>query len=82
MLGAEVDWVRNVKAAGGHATLRHGRREELCLEEIPADRRAPIPHRVRERGRALSGVPSDSAGSTLRTRLVGYPTEPHAAIPS
>jgi hypothetical protein len=42
MLGAEVDWVRNVKAAGGHVVLRHGRREKVCLEEIPAERRAPL----------------------------------------
>jgi hypothetical protein len=42
MLGAEVDWVRNVKAAGGNVTLRHGRREEVRLEEVPATRRAPV----------------------------------------
>ena len=42
MLGAEVDWVRNVKAAGGRVTLRHGRREEVHLEEVAADRRAPV----------------------------------------
>jgi hypothetical protein len=42
MLGAEVDWVRNVKAAGCHVTLRHGRREEVHLEEVPADRRPPV----------------------------------------
>jgi F420H(2)-dependent quinone reductase len=42
MLGAEVDWVRNVKAAGGNVTLRHGRREEVRLEEIPPDRRATV----------------------------------------
>src|SRR5215475_4024718 len=42
MLGAEVDWVRNVKAAGGHVTLRHGRREEVRLEEVAADQRAPV----------------------------------------
>ena len=42
MLGADVDWVRNVKAAGGNVTLRHGRREEVHLEEVPADRRAPV----------------------------------------
>src|SRR5512140_3486217 len=34
MLGAEVDWVRNVKAAGGNVTLRHGRREAVHLEEV------------------------------------------------
>jgi hypothetical protein len=42
MLRADVDWVRNAKAAGGRVTLRHGRREQVCLEELPADQRAPI----------------------------------------
>ncbi len=42
MLGAEVDWVRNVKAAGGNVTLRHGRREEVRLEEVPVNQRAPV----------------------------------------
>jgi deazaflavin-dependent oxidoreductase (nitroreductase family) len=42
MLGAEADWVQNVKAAGGNVILRHGRREEAHLEEIAADQRAPI----------------------------------------
>jgi hypothetical protein len=42
MLGEEVDWVRNVRAAGGNVTLRHGRREEVRLEEVTADRRAPV----------------------------------------
>ena len=42
MLGEEVDWVRNVKAAGGSVSLRHGRREEVQLEEVAADQRAPV----------------------------------------
>ncbi len=42
MLGAEVDWVRNVKAAGGNVTLRHGRCEEVRLEEVAVERRAPV----------------------------------------
>jgi hypothetical protein len=42
MLGAGVDWVRNVKAAGGNVTLRHGCREEVRLEEVVADQRAPV----------------------------------------
>src|SRR5215470_10003580 len=33
MLGEEVEWVRNVKAADGNVTLRHGRREDVHLEE-------------------------------------------------
>src|ERR687883_1268883 len=42
MLGEKVNWVRNVKAAGGNATLRHGRREEVRLEEVAPERRAPV----------------------------------------
>ncbi len=35
-------WVRNVRASGGKAVLRSGGREDVRLEEIPADQRAPI----------------------------------------
>jgi deazaflavin-dependent oxidoreductase (nitroreductase family) len=42
MLGDDVAWVRNVKAAGGRAILRHGRAEEVRLEELPAEQRAPV----------------------------------------
>ena len=42
MLGDNVQWVQNVRAAGGRAVLRSGGREEVQLEEVPADRRAPI----------------------------------------
>ena len=41
MLGEDANWVRNVKAGGGVA-LRHGRREEVRLEEVVPDRRAPV----------------------------------------
>lgn len=42
MLGDNTQWVRNVRASGGKAVLRSGGREEVQLDEIPADRRAPI----------------------------------------
>lgn len=42
MLGERTNWVRNVRAAGGRAVLRHGRREELRLEEVAAERRPAI----------------------------------------
>jgi hypothetical protein len=42
MLGEDVQWVRNARAAGGHVTLHHGRREEVRLEEVAVDRRAPV----------------------------------------
>ncbi len=42
MLGDNVQWVRNVRAAGGKAVLRNGGREDVRLEEISVDQRAPI----------------------------------------
>lgn len=42
MLGEEVNWVRNIKAAGGKANLRHGLREEVFLEDVDAAKRAAI----------------------------------------
>ena len=55
MLGAEVAWVRNLRAADGHALLRHGRTERVRLEEIPVEKRGPVLKaylkRAPERGR-------------------------------
>jgi deazaflavin-dependent oxidoreductase (nitroreductase family) len=42
MLGASTNWVRNLKAAGGQAVLRHGRQELIGLQEIPVADRAPV----------------------------------------
>ena len=42
MLGNNVQWVQNVRAAGGRAILRSGDREDVRLEEVPVDQRAPI----------------------------------------
>ena len=42
MLGEDTSWVRNVRAAGGYAVLRHGGREPVTLDEVDAGRRAPI----------------------------------------
>lgn len=42
MLGEDANWVRNVRAAGGRAVLRHGRAEDVHLEEVPATERAKI----------------------------------------
>jgi len=42
MLGQDAGWVRNVRAAGGRVTLRHGRSEQVRLEEVAVERRAPI----------------------------------------
>ena len=42
MLGAGAGWVQNMRAAGGNVTLHHGRHEEVHLEEVAADGRAPV----------------------------------------
>ena len=48
MLGEDTNWVRNVRAAGGRAVLRHGRAETVRLVEIPPTERAPILRRYLE----------------------------------
>jgi F420H(2)-dependent quinone reductase len=42
MLGERVNWVANVRAAGGRALLRHGRREAVRLEDVDPESRGPI----------------------------------------
>lgn len=42
MLGPDVAWVRNLRAADGRALLRHGKTERVRLEEIPVEERAPV----------------------------------------
>lgn len=42
MLGAECNWVKNVRAANGRVTLRHGRAQECVLVELPVEQRAPL----------------------------------------
>jgi deazaflavin-dependent oxidoreductase (nitroreductase family) len=37
-----TEWVRNVKAAGGEAVLKHGKSDAVRLEELPVEQRAPI----------------------------------------
>lgn len=48
MLGENVNWVRNVRAAGGEAVLRHGKTEAIRLVDVPAGARAPILRRYVE----------------------------------
>lgn len=42
MLGERSNWPRNVRAAGGRAVIRHGRRETVVLVEVPVEERPPI----------------------------------------
>jgi deazaflavin-dependent oxidoreductase (nitroreductase family) len=38
----ETEWVRNVRAAGGEAVIRRGKRRRVNLQEVPVTERAPI----------------------------------------
>lgn len=38
----EAEWVRNARAAGGEAVIHRRARQQVRLEEVPPERRAPI----------------------------------------
>lgn len=42
MLGQHSKWVRNVRAADGHVSIRKGRRIPVVLREVPGPLRPPI----------------------------------------
>lgn len=48
MFGNNSTWVRNVRAAGGDAVIRHRTREAVHLHEVPAGQRPPILRRYLE----------------------------------
>ncbi len=48
MLGECTSWVRNVRAAGGQAVLRHGGAESVRLDEVDPSVRPPILRRYLE----------------------------------
>jgi F420H(2)-dependent quinone reductase len=54
-LAGESQWVRNVRAAQGHARIRRGRQRSVLLREVPARERAPIIAEYLRRGRQRSG---------------------------
>ncbi len=49
MLGEQCNWVRNVRAAEGEATLRHRGPIRCQLVEVPPGQRAPIIKRYLEK---------------------------------
>jgi hypothetical protein len=55
MLGERSPWVKNIRAGGGRATLRHGRARDVRLVEVPPPERAPIIRAYLER--AIGGRP-------------------------
>jgi hypothetical protein len=60
MLGEDTNWVRNVRASGGRAVLRHGHRDPVTLQEVDIDQRAPILRCYLQRARgARAHIPVD-----------------------
>jgi len=42
MVGEAANWVQNIRAAGGRATLRHGQSEQVILEKADVQEKAAI----------------------------------------
>lgn len=85
-LAGESQWVRNVRAAGGRARLRRGRRRDVVLHEVPVAQRAAVLRAyldvARERGgersaaqqaRFYLGVDLDASPAQLDVVAPFYP---------
>ena len=76
MLGDNVLWVHNVRAAGGRAILRSGGREEIQLEEVLTDQRASILRAYLQRApgaRPHVPVNKDAALAEFRKIAAAFP---------
>jgi hypothetical protein len=76
MLGERSPWVRNIRASGGRAWLRHGRTREVQLIEVPPVERAPIIRAYLQRaigGRPHIAVPHKSPVSAFEPIAADYP---------
>ena len=86
-LGEGCNWVRNVRAADGLVTIRHGRRRRCRLVEIPVRDRAPILKRYLTQvpfGRPHVAVDHTAPVSAFEAVAEGYPVfrvEPYAGGP-
>ncbi len=75
MLG-ECNWVRNVRAAGGQATLARFRRRPVHLVEVPVEERPPILKRYLQKvpgGRPHVPVDKDAPVSDFARVAADYP---------
>lgn len=76
MLGEGSEWVRNVRAAGGKAFVKRGRRRPVTLTEIPPERRAAILKdycHVATSGRHHFPVPHNAPLSEFEAIASDYP---------
>lgn len=85
MLGENVNWVKNVRAAGGRAVLRSGGREPVLLEEVSAHERAPILKAYLQRApgaRAHIPVSKDAPVADFEPIAAAYPVFRVASLKS
>ncbi len=76
MLGDRSNWAQNVRAAGGHAIVRHGRARTCRLIEVPVGERGPIIRRYLDRvpgGRPHILVRRDAAPAAFDAIAPRYP---------
>ena len=76
MLGPNVNWVANVRAAGGQAVLHHGTSEPVHLVEVPPESRAAILKRylrLAPGARAHVGVSPDAPLAEFAAVADRYP---------
>lgn len=81
-LAGESEWVRNVRAAGGRAVIRHGGACEVSLVEVARDERPPIiwaymhrpgPSSPAKEARHYFGVRPDASQEEMRSLVDRYP---------
>jgi deazaflavin-dependent oxidoreductase (nitroreductase family) len=76
MLGERTNWVANVRAAGGRAVLKRGRREPVLLEEVESSARAAVLKRYLQLApgaRAHIPVDRDAPLSQFEQIAASYP---------
>lgn len=85
MLGDDCNWVRNVRAASGRVTLRHGRGRARHLVEVPAGERAPILQRYLRKvpgARPHMAVDRNAPLAEFEAIAVRYPAFRVDAVPT
>jgi hypothetical protein len=76
MLGDGSEWVQNVRAAGGEASIKRRGTQEITLAEVPPESRAPILKawcQVAASGRKHVPVPYDAPESAFEAIAADYP---------
>ena len=85
MLGTEANWVRNIQAADGKATLIHGRSEQVRLEIVDVSLRAPILKaylQIAPGARPHVSVDKDASLAHFEAAAAQYPVYRLVVIPS